>query len=622
MKKTLYLITLIALLSSCSNENYDNERDAKSQSNEIRLCSILQGMTRSNSLGLQSTQIVPGQQVGVYIDGSETPMTNCPWLIGADGAMENLGNKAYWVGTDIDITAYHPYMSDEEIASQTFRVKTDQSTNADYLASDLLYAQRSASRTNSPVPLTFYHKLSKIMIQLVSDDYEDISGAKIYVSGTKTETLFNVNEPQIAPQGPTADILASIATAQYPSGAAIIIPQTLEKGTPFIKVFFDNIEYRYNLPEEMTFNSGKSYLYTVNVRHASREIQLLSYEVIDWNMGEGEEGDLEEEFPDKPDLPGIIPTVENDILNVTMSGIRYDYSWMTLYGDKNTPATQNAWVYVDDVLRPDLDIENCNSESNIATDIVFLVDNSGSMSEEANAVASQIESWSQTLEASGLNVKFGIVGFAETGYINGAINMTSANAIQSYLDRTTGTNRTVGFAGSDASQLQEYANSYTKLAGENGVMALRMADEHFTFRPEANRVYIMFTDEANQTSGNEDFSVEYVKNHWSGTQGTVHVIFSNTESSLSTYNNGEKPWLLAQYTGGTYTFTNAAFTGVNLADLDVTGALTHSYIMRCPIPRSLQDGNRHKVTVSVRYPNGYVTEKSVMSILPKVDITD
>lgn len=620
MKKILYFLFSSLAFASCIGETIESNDETKGKQNEIQLSAVLQGMTRANNLNLQSTQIVPGQQVGVYIEGCDVSMVNCPWEIGANGSMENRGNKAYWVGTDIDITAYHPYMTDEEVASKTFSVKTDQSTNADYLASDLLYAQRSASKTTAPVPLTFYHKLSKIMVQLVSDDYEDVSGAKIYVSGTKTETQFDVDDLQITPQGSVTDIKASISTAQYPSGAAIIIPQTLEKGTTLLKVFFDNIEYRYNLPEEMTFHSGKSYLYTVNVRHASREIQLLSYEVIDWNMGEGEEGVLEEEFPEKKELPNPNINVEEDNLIITMSGIQFDNTWLSLYGDVNAPATQNVWVDVDDVRRASLDVENCSSESSIATDIVFLVDNSGSMSEEANAVASQIESWSRHLETSGLDVRFGIVGFAELGYINGGINMTTASNIQTYLDRTTGTGRTMGWGGSDAGTLSAAAQTYPSLNGENGVMALRMADEHFTFRPEANRVYIMFTDEANQTNNNADYSVEYVKNHWTAAQGTIHVIYSNSESSLSTYNYGEKPWLLAEYTGGTHCFTNASFSDVSLTDLDVTGALTHSYIMRCPIPRSLQDGNRHNVKVTVKFPNGDKSEKTVNAILPKVDM--
>lgn len=317
-------------------------------------------------------------------------------------------------------------------------------------------------------------------------------------------------------------------------------------------------------------------------------------------------------------LPDPIINTEYGELQITMSGIQFGSDWLTLYGDANASNQQNVWVSIDGKRHNQLFVTNTNSTTSLATDIVFLVDNSGSMSEEANAIASQIESWTAMLESSGLNVRFGIVGFSVSGNINGAINMTTANNIKKYLDRTTGTGRTVGFGGNDASALQTSAKKYGTLIGENGVMALRMADEHFAFRSGANRVYIMFTDEANQTAGNSAYSVEYVKKNWNGNRGVIHVIYSNNQS-ISTGTYDEKPWLLAEYTGGTKTFTNGSFSGVKLVDLDITGSMIHSYFMTCPIDLSLQDGKYHNVSIVVQYPDGTKVKKDVQSILPYVD---
>lgn len=317
-------------------------------------------------------------------------------------------------------------------------------------------------------------------------------------------------------------------------------------------------------------------------------------------------------------LPEPIINVYDGKLYITMSGIQYGSDWLTLYGDLNA-GKQNAWVSIDGKRYNNLDVTNTSSSTSLATDIIFLVDNSGSMGNEANAIATQIESWTAMLESNGLNVRFGIVGFAETGYINGAINMTTASNIKKYLDRTTGTGRTMGFGGNDASALQTAAKTYGSLGGENGVMALRMADEHFSFRSIANRVYIMFTDEANQTSGKSAYSVEYVKKNWNGNRGVIHVIYSNNQS-ISTGTYDEKPWLLADYTGGTKTFTNSSFSGVQLVKLDITGSMIHSYLMTCPIESTLQDGKYHNVSIVVQYPDGVKAQKEVKSLLPYVDI--
>lgn len=60
-----------------------------------------------------------------------------------------------------------------------------------------------------------------------------------------------------------------------------------------------------------------------------------------------------------------------------------------------------------------LGYNNSDNEENrvLAADVVFLVDNSGSMGEEANAIARDIIDWAEKLAASSLDVRFGCVGY-------------------------------------------------------------------------------------------------------------------------------------------------------------------------------------------------------------------
>ena len=71
----------------------------------------------------------------------------------------------------------------------------------------------------------------------------------------------------------------------------------------------------------------------------------------------------------------------------------------------------------------------------LTADIVFCVDNSGSMGEEADSVAASIIEFANFLQASGLDVKFAVVGY--DSYPNGGINFTNAQTISSYLNRST-----------------------------------------------------------------------------------------------------------------------------------------------------------------------------------------
>lgn len=63
------------------------------------------------------------------------------------------------------------------------------------------------------------------------------------------------------------------------------------------------------------------------------------------------------------------------------------------------------------------------------------------MNEEANKVAEEIIRYSQKLNQN-MDVKFGCVGFSESGSINGALNITDANTLSEYLNCFTGTSRT------------------------------------------------------------------------------------------------------------------------------------------------------------------------------------
>ena len=165
MKKTkLFGLALIAAMTSFSACTNDAE-EVLTQENEIKLTSeITPSRAASN---LQSTQIVAGQEVGVTITGIKEGQehNNIAWSVGDNGALTNTGDAVYYGDGTATITAYHPFNDDwDESTTYAFSVSTDQSTNAEYLASDLLWATASSEKTETAIPLTFSHKLAKINV--------------------------------------------------------------------------------------------------------------------------------------------------------------------------------------------------------------------------------------------------------------------------------------------------------------------------------------------------------------------------------------------------------------------------------------------------------------------------
>lgn len=324
-------------------------------------------------------------------------------------------------------------------------------------------------------------------------------------------------------------------------------------------------------------------------------------------------------------IPNIVCNTEYEngvpVIRIDMTGVQESLGneWLRLYGTGSDK--QNVWVEVDGKpkgisVRNTADDNDGNAK--VMADLVFLVDNSGSMSEEADAIARDITTWSEMLSESGLDMRFGVVGY--DGAITGALNITTADNLAEYLNYSYGTNRTYHFGGPDAQALSTAVEPYRTggySSNECGAAALRFADEQFTFRSGANRIYVNFTDEPNQPAGSNGFSVEYVstQENWNTAKGTIHTVYSDTYKDFTeTLYYYEYPWRMSEYTGGTIIYCDPYFNNVTLTDLPVTGAMQNSYIIRFTNIANLMDGNTHDVKVTILTQDGKTMAEKTFSV--------
>jgi len=325
-------------------------------------------------------------------------------------------------------------------------------------------------------------------------------------------------------------------------------------------------------------------------------------------------------------IPNIQYATEIDgddvIIRLDMTGV-YEtdtYNWLRLLGT-NHGKKQNIWVSVDGKPKG-IDVYNTaddnTGETKVKADLVFLVDNSGSMSEEADAIARDILSWSEKLSASSLDIQYGCVGYGGNvgtehsylvdGYgVTGAIDITDYTNLNNFLNArgVTKTDRTKGYAGANSSYLSKQAlDFYYRAGGECGVQALRFADENFNFRKGANRIYVNFTDDANYPGGDRNISIDFVTKtgKWTTDKGTIHSVISNDTVTIK--RRGECPWRMSQYTGGTILTTSSSFSGVTLEDIPITGAMQNSYIIRFTNVEEFMDGKPHEVKITILSPDG------------------
>ncbi len=271
-----------------------------------------------------------------------------------------------------------------------------------------------------------------------------------------------------------------------------------------------------------------------------------------------------------------------------------------LFADYNE-GLHNFYLEEDGVVQG-VKLTKVSTSTQLKADIVFTVDNSGSMSEEADSIAARIVDFANFLSQEGLDAQFGCVGY--DGWVNGGMNLSDHTALQTFLnDRYWsiygGTYRTYGFFGPDSADLETIANDhFADVWGENGVVGVFYADSVFNWRPGAQRVFINFTDEPTQPGGYYEWSTNAMCEEMLGV-ATVHTVFSED----TTWYTGswedliqERPWEMSECTGGTVKFVSSDASNLNLLDLPVTGALSNSYLVEF---MSASASGTHTVVITV-----------------------
>ena len=324
MKQYLFLATALLGLAACNETESLSGYDGQV---ELRFTSGIDVQTRS-SHGLD-TQLKDGETVHLWIDDSK----NRQQTIDQENLYENIlltkeGGAAgtlsgstpmYFplTGNDVNIYALHTnatwFGNTYPARSLTHTVAADQRSETDgYATSDLTYAKLTGvSRSGNPtsVAVQFRHLLSKIEVILKKGVGENdfLAGiTKVEILNTLPQAQFTLDKEkhaygkntelpdgiEITADGPVqnitidTDITAEGATSIL--NEAIIVPQTIEAGTAFIKITLAaGGEFVYKMKDGgTTFESGKKYRYTITANQTAIEV---SSSIHDWDEGVGDD---------------------------------------------------------------------------------------------------------------------------------------------------------------------------------------------------------------------------------------------------------------------------------------------------------------------------------------------
>lgn len=306
MKKLQFILACAALtaLSSCSSD------DQSFDPNEIRITTNVGGIeaTTRAATDILSTNFSENvDNVNIYITEhavSPTIFYGTSDLLTAtakSGNVLELSSKQYYPSTGNGVDVWGVYPTSIKRGNTTFSVKTDQSNEEDYKASDFLFATgvTDHKKAAGEIKLQFEHQLSKVIVKLKNGngvDANDLTGAEVNIVNTKPEASFTglsqTGPATISATGDVANI--KIGTWSGSDIAAIIVPQTVSKGDALFKVNLTNGgNYTYLIPNgdsdsDVTFSAKTVVTYTLTLTTAGIEVKS---EIKDWNIGTPANGD-------------------------------------------------------------------------------------------------------------------------------------------------------------------------------------------------------------------------------------------------------------------------------------------------------------------------------------------
>lgn len=330
------MIATIAMFTACS-QNEAEDIAPISKNNVISLTSSMETMRAANEL--QTNALSTDVKVGAFgVSGSATITNgnNNEYTVGSTGTLTATNEMAWPSNTSakVNIYAYAPYQSGWTYNSaNAFAVKTDQSSDANYLASDLLYATATdQSQTTEAIALNFAHKLSRINVTIKKGEDAStitLNGAKVYITNTYTATTLNPSTGALAETPSTAaDILIGTLSAEPTATGTtlygITIPQAIAAATKLVKVTTTDKVYVAKLGSATTLEGGKSYNFTATVG-TSTEVTLTLGSVTLTGWGDSYDlgsATMEEDVPEP-----IYATFGTPGGNASYDASTFTYNW-------------------------------------------------------------------------------------------------------------------------------------------------------------------------------------------------------------------------------------------------------------------------------------------------------
>ena len=262
----------VAAMVSCS----DNVENVPTTPETDRLpINISTTLTRATDSAFEA-----GDKVGIFV-------VNEPNALATSGNhVDNMGftytttwtpdTPIYWLDqtTKADFYCYYPYAEAANTAAHAFATKADQSSLANYKASEFLWGKTTGvAPTEEAVNITTNHTFSNALVILKPGDgftEESLAAAtkSVKICGIKTNATIDLATGVATANGNATEVTPYLENGQY---RALIVPQTTAEGA-LIVVTVDGVDY--TLSRSMTFKANKQHKFTVTLNKVSNGVNV------------------------------------------------------------------------------------------------------------------------------------------------------------------------------------------------------------------------------------------------------------------------------------------------------------------------------------------------------------
>jgi len=284
-------ITLCALCISCTS---DEQAVTSGEPIAFTATGIASPATRSTING--DWEDTSGKSVAVQIGSEVKKYTITPSGDNTTASIDAaIGITPFYWNSSTEtktVTAWYPYSASDPISS--WAVNADQSTDDNYIASDLLKASQEITYGNTA--LEFTHQVAKITVKVNISNLPStatLTGATLKgVSGVKDEATAITMHPTT-----TATTYEAIVMPQSPTSATVVLA-------------IDGIgNYTYTF-ENVNWEVANSYTYNLTVK--GNEIELTGGVITPWNSET-----KEEDMTMTPNLSGYAGYTIKDVSTIS-----------------------------------------------------------------------------------------------------------------------------------------------------------------------------------------------------------------------------------------------------------------------------------------------------------------